>query len=291
MVQNDAEAATVSMKNIIINDLAIGVNLFGPWMKPGIMHGVTDYPHVAASSPPLVDSTPRPLTGRGLCPQLHAPGVISRMSRTGTKPVYPQGSPMRPILLASSSSIRAALLRNAGLTITTHPARIDEETIRAALESEGATPRDIADTLAEMKAARVAARHPQDMVIGCDQVLEFQGRAFGKPDSADTLRAQLETLRGQTHRLLSALVVYHQGQPVWRHVGVARLTMRAVSDAYLFDYLDRHATDLMDSVGGYKLESEGVRLFSQIEGDYFTILGLPLLPLLSWLAQRGDIPS
>lgn len=198
---------------------------------------------------------------------------------------------MRTILLASSSSTRAALLRNAGLAIATHPARIDEETIRTALESEGATPRDIADTLAEMKAARVAARHPQDMVIGCDQVLEFQGRAFGKPESPDSLRAQLETLRGQTHRLLSAVVVYHQGQPVWRHVGVARLTMRAVSDAWLTDYLERNAADLMDSVGGYKLESEGVQLFSQIEGDYFTILGLPLLPLLSWLAQRGDIPS
>ena len=198
---------------------------------------------------------------------------------------------MPPIVLASASAIRATLLRNAGLAVETLPARIDEDTIRLALEAEGASPRDIADTLAEMKAARVSSRHPQALVIGCDQVLEFQGRAFGKPDSAAALRNQLETLRGQTHRLLSAVVVYQNGQPLWRHVGIARLTMRAVSDAWLTDYLDRNAADLMDSVGGYKLESEGVQLFSQIEGDYFTILGLPLLPFLSWLAQRGDIPS
>jgi septum formation protein len=198
---------------------------------------------------------------------------------------------MPPIILASSSVIRATLLRNAGLSVETVPARIDEDTIRPALEADGASPRDIADALAEMKAARVSARHPQALVIGCDQVLEFEGRAFGKPQDAAELRRQLETLRGHTHRLLSAMVVYQGGQPLWRHVGVARLTMRPVSDAWLTGYLGRNAADLMDSVGGYKLESEGVQLFSQIEGDYFTILGLPLLPLLSWLAQRGDIPS
>jgi septum formation protein len=198
---------------------------------------------------------------------------------------------MQPIILASSSPIRAALLRNAGLAVQTQPARIDEETIRKALDSEGASPRDMADTLAEMKAARVAARHPQAIIIGCDQVLEFEGKAFAKPEDQQRLRAQLETLRGQTHRLLSAVVVYQDARPVWRHVGVARLTMRPVSDAYLSEYLQRHTDDLFDSVGGYKLESEGVRLFSRIEGDYFTILGLPLLPLLSWLADRGLIPA
>jgi septum formation protein len=198
---------------------------------------------------------------------------------------------MRPILLASTSPVRATLLRNAGLAFDTRPARIDEETIRTALEAEGATPRDIADALAEMKAARIAPRHPEALVIGCDQVLEFEGRALGKPATPEALRAQILALRGHTHRLLSAVVVYQDSRPLWRHVGVARLTMHAISDAYLDDYLSRNAADLMDSVGGYKLESEGVRLFSQIEGDYFTILGLPLLPLLSWLAVRGDIPA
>lgn len=198
---------------------------------------------------------------------------------------------MRPILLASTSPVRATLLRNAGLAFDTRPARIDEETIRTALEAEGATPRDIADALAEMKAARIAPRHPEALVIGCDQVLEFEGRALGKPATPEALRAQILALRGHTHRLFSAVVVYQDSRPLWRHVGVARLTMHAISDAYLDDYLSRNAADLMDSVGGYKLESEGVRLFSQIEGDYFTILGLPLLPLLSWLAVRGDIPA
>lgn len=198
---------------------------------------------------------------------------------------------MRPILLASSSAIRATLLRNAGLQVSTHPARIDEETVRTALAAEGATPRDLADTLAEMKAERVASRHPEALVLGCDQVLAFQGEAFGKPADAAGLRAQLLALRGQTHQLLSAAVVFEDGRPVWRHVGQARLTMRNFSDDWLEGYLARNGADVMDSVGGYKLESEGIRLFSQIEGDYFTILGLPLLPLLNWLGLRGSIPA
>lgn len=198
---------------------------------------------------------------------------------------------MRPILLASTSAIRTTLLRNAGLDISTQAARVDEQAIRAALESEGASPRDIADTLAEMKAERVARRHPEALVIGCDQVLEFQGQSYGKPQDMQALRDQILALRGQTHRLLSAAVVFEDGRPVWRHVGQARLTMRDFSDDWLDGYLQRNGTDLMDSVGGYKLESEGVRLFSVIEGDYFTILGLPLLPLLDWLAVRGSIPG
>lgn len=198
---------------------------------------------------------------------------------------------MSPILLASTSVIRASLLRNAGLQISTHPARIDEASVRAALEAAGATPRDLADTLAEMKAERLAFRYPDALVIGCDQVLEFQGRVFGKPSDTADLRAQLLSLRGKSHQLLSAVVVFDEGRPVWRHVGRARLTMRQFSDDWLEDYVSRNGTDLLTSVGGYKLESEGVRLFSRIEGDYFTILGLPLLPLLDWLTVRGTIPG
>jgi len=198
---------------------------------------------------------------------------------------------MRPIVLASTSPARAALLRQAGLPISTYPARIDEEAIRAALEAEGATPRDQADALAEMKAERVAGRYPDALVIGADQILEFQGRAYGKPADITVLRAQLLAFRGQTHRLLSAAVVFEEGRPVWRHVSQARLTMRPFSDAWLDGYLDRNSGELLDTVGGYKLEAEGIRLFSQIEGDYFTILGLPLLPLLDWLSVRGSISS
>lgn len=198
---------------------------------------------------------------------------------------------MPPLVLASASPIRAALLRNAGVAVDCHPARIDEDAIRAALTAEGAHPRDQADALAEMKAAKLAQRFPAAVVIGCDQVLDFGGKVFAKPDTPDAARAQLLALRGRTHKLLSAVVVYHQGGPVWRHVGEVRLTMRDFSDEYLEDYLTRNGTDVLDSVGGYKLESEGVRLFSSVEGDYFTVLGLPLVALLGYLGQRGMIPA
>lgn len=197
----------------------------------------------------------------------------------------------RRFLLASSSAIRLSLLQNAGLDVVPQAPRVDEETIRQALESEGAQPRDIADTLAEMKARKIAERHLDALVLGCDQVLEFDRRVWGKPETLDDAREQLGQMRGQTHRLLSALVLYDRGEPVWRHVGRADLTMRSFSDIWLEDYLSRNWDSIRHSVGGYKLEEEGVRLFSRIEGDYFTILGLPLLPLLSYLEARGFIAS
>lgn len=197
----------------------------------------------------------------------------------------------RPLILASRSPIRLHLLQAAGLTVTAQPARVDEEAIRQSLESEGASPRDIADALAEQKARRLSLRDPEALVLGCDQVLDFQRTVFAKPETADQARVQLQALRGQTHRLLSAAVLYEAGQPLWRHVGEARLTMRSFSDDYLSSYLDRNWPGIADSVGAYKLEEEGVRLFDKIEGDYFTILGLPLLPLLSYLSVRGFIAS
>lgn len=195
------------------------------------------------------------------------------------------------LILASQSPIRARLLAQAGINAEALPARIDEDAIRSALEAEAATPRDIADTLAEMKARKLAERNPDAVVIGCDQVLEFRKTVYGKPETPAQARDQLRTLRGQTHRLLSAVVVYDRAEPVWRHVGEVRLTMRDFSDAFLDDYLSRNWESLRESVGGYKLEEEGVRLFSAVEGDYFTVLGLPLLPLLAWLGQRGYIAS
>lgn len=196
-----------------------------------------------------------------------------------------------PLILASSSTIRRKLLESAGLSVQTAAARIDENMIRDSLLAEGATPRDVADTLAEMKAMRTAERYPEAVIIGCDQVLEFQGEVWSKPESPQHAQDQLGLLRGKTHRLLSAIVVCHQGQPVWRHVGIARLTMRDFSDSYLAAYLARNWPSVGQSVGAYKLEEEGIRLFSAIEGDHFTILGLPLLPLLSYLTLRGFIES
>ena len=195
------------------------------------------------------------------------------------------------ILLASASEIRLALLRAANVPATAQPARIDEEAIRAALETEGASPRDLADTLAEMKARNIAEKQPAALVLGCDQVLEMKGKIFAKPETPEDACAQLRALRGQTHRLLSAAVLYENGQPVWRRVGQARLTMRDFSDGYLDDYLARNWDSIRHAVGCYKLEEEGIRLFSAVEGDHFTILGLPLLPLLSYLGARGLIPA
>ena len=194
-----------------------------------------------------------------------------------------------PIILASGSSIRRTLLESAGLDFDVVNARIDEETVRDALLEENASPRDIADALAELKAQKVSAKHLDALVIGCDQVLNFEGRIISKPTSKDALQEQLKDMRGNRHELLSAVVVYEQGKPVWRHVGVVRMTMRNFSDSYLEDYLTRNWESVRDAAGGYKLEEEGVRLFAAVHGDYFNVLGLPLIELLSYFGVRGVI--
>jgi septum formation protein len=198
---------------------------------------------------------------------------------------------IRPLLLASSSQIRLQLLQGAGLDVSASAARIDEESITASLLAEDAKPREIADALAEMKARKLAEKNPEALVLGCDQVLAFKGRIYGKPDTPNAALEQVRLFRGETHQLLSAVVLYDEGKPIWRHVAEARLTMRPLSDAYLESYIDRNWNSIRHSVGGYKLEEEGVRLFSAIEGDYFTILGLPLLPLISYLGTRGFIAT
>ena len=195
------------------------------------------------------------------------------------------------IILASGSKIRAQLLQNAGVEFTTVVARINEEMMRQSLTAEEASPRDIADTLAEMKAQKVAAKHPEALVIGCDQILSFENACLAKTKSPEEAIAQLKEMRGKRHQLLSAAVIYGEGKPLWRHVGVVRLHMRDVSDAYIAAYVARNWESIQHSVGAYKLEEEGVRLFTRIEGDYFNVLGLPLLDLLSYLTLRGTLPS
>jgi septum formation protein len=183
------------------------------------------------------------------------------------------------------------MLAAAGVPVTIDVPRLDEAAIRTALVAEGATPRDIADALAEAKARKSAGRHPGAMVLGSDQVLALDGAVYDKAETPEILRGQLRALAGQTHQLLSAAVLFDQGRPVWRHVSVARLTMRPLSDAFIADYVARSWDNVRGSVGGYRIEGEGVRLMERIEGDHFTILGLPLVPLLNYLVLRGVLSS
>ena len=195
------------------------------------------------------------------------------------------------LVLASGSATRAAMLRAAGLAFEVVVPRVDEEAFRAGLLAEGASARDVADALAEMKAARVSGRRPEAFVLGCDQTLSCDGELFSKPATPEEAREQLRSLMGRTHRLHSAAVIYQHERPVWREVTEARLTMGRMSEAWLDGYLARNWESVRHSVGAYRIEEEGVRLFTRIDGDHFTILGLPLLPLLSFLALRGTIPS
>ena len=195
------------------------------------------------------------------------------------------------IILASTSQIRSNLLDGAGVPHDVVASRIDEDSVKKALEAEGAPPRDIADTLAEMKARKIAEKGQGGLVIGCDQVLSLKGEVLSKPKTIEDARGQLNALRGETHQLLSAAVIYEDLKPVWRHVGVARLSMRDFSDDYCDDYLARNWDSIRWAVGGYKIEEEGIRLFRMVQGDTFTIQGLPLLELLSYLTLRGTLPT
>ena len=195
------------------------------------------------------------------------------------------------IILASGSAIRADLLRQADVAFTVQIARIDEGAVRASLQADDASPRDIADTLAELKAQKIASKHPDALVIGCDQILAFDQEILTKPDTKAQAVDQLRALRGRKHQLLSAAVIYGEGKPLWRHVGTVRLHMRDASDDYLAAYVDRNWDSIRHAVGAYKLEEEGVRLFTRIEGDYFNVLGLPLLELLSYLTLRGTLQT
>ena len=195
---------------------------------------------------------------------------------------------MQPrVILASRSSARASLLRNAGITFEILPVAVDEEAVKAGMLAEDASPRDIADTLAELKAHRAALRHPSALAIGADQVLETGDRLFSKPANMEEVREHLVSLRGHSHTLLSAAVIYENGAPVWRHVGKVRLTMRPFSDLFLDEYIAAEGESLLDTVGCYRLEGLGAQLFSQVSGDYFSVLGLPLLEILAFLRTRS----
>jgi nucleoside triphosphate pyrophosphatase len=192
-----------------------------------------------------------------------------------------------PLILASASPSRRQLLSNAGLRFAVEPSGIDEEEVTLSLKGEKAGAQDIATTLAEMKAVRVSSRHPQALVIGADSTLACEGRLFDKPATLADARRQILSLAGKTHELCSSVVVARNGARLWHHAERGLLTMRPMSDRFVDAYLARAGQAVCASVGAYQLEGLGVHLFSRIEGDYFTVLGLPLLPLLSFLSEHG----
>ena len=195
------------------------------------------------------------------------------------------------IVLASKSPARTAVLRAAGVPFETHVAGVDEAAVKTGLLAEGHGPREVADALAELKAIKVSRARPGDLVIGADQTLDLDGALFDKVETLDQARERLQLLRGKTHKLHSAVVVARGGEVIWREVPPARLTMRDVSDAFIDAYLAARGDGILGSVGCYQLENEGVQLFSRIEGDYFTILGLPLMGLFDVLRLHGELDA
>jgi septum formation protein len=195
------------------------------------------------------------------------------------------------LVLASASRTRQQLLGAAGVAFDVDPASIDEAGVRESLRSAGASSAAAAETLAELKATRVSQRQPDRLVLGADQILELGGAWLDKPTDRAEARAQLMALRGRSHELVCCQCVVRNGARLWHHHDRARLTMRAFSESFLEAYLSAAGADLVEAVGAYRLEGRGVQLFDRIEGEFFTILGLPLLPLLGFLREHGVVAS
>jgi septum formation protein len=193
------------------------------------------------------------------------------------------------IILASGSAARARMLEDAGVAFTVEVAAVDEQAVKESLAAETRNPARVAEVLAELKAVRVSSRHPGALVIGADQMLDCDGTWFDKPADREAARTQLLALRHKTHRLTSAVVAVRDGKRVWHQTESAKLTMRNFSDSFLDSYLEQAGAAVLSSVGGYQLEGRGAQLFLTVEGDFFTILGLPLLALMDFLRENGEL--
>lgn len=195
----------------------------------------------------------------------------------------------KTLVLASGSPFRRTLLEAAGVEFEVQPAHIDERAVELPIRESGAGPDEIARELALAKARNIAAGRPGDFVIGCDQVMSMDGRLFHKCASLAEARAQLAMMRGKTHRLSSGLAIVRNGDVLWSEVFAADMTFRAFSEDFLDSYVERAGTGVLLSVGAYQYEGLGQQLFEKVEGDYFTIIGLPMLPLLAALRRLGVI--
>ena len=193
------------------------------------------------------------------------------------------------IILASGSPFRKAMLVNAGVDVEAVAADVDERALEAPLQDSGVSPEDVALVLAEAKATEVSERRPGGLVLGCDQTLSLGDEVFHKPEDMEGARRHLLALSGKTHQLNSAAVLVRDGAVLWRHVGIASMTMRKLDPAFIGRHLARVGARALASVGAYQIEGEGIQLFEKVEGDHFTIVGLPLLPLLAELRDLGAI--
>lgn len=193
------------------------------------------------------------------------------------------------LVLASKSISRRQILTNAGVAYEWIDADIDETKIKHQGLADGKAPDEIAVMLAHAKALRVAEQHSDAIVLGCDQILVCDGTIFDKPQNLDDARQHLVTFRGTTHTLISAMVLLSPDAPLWEYTDHATLTVRDFTDTFLDEYIQSEGESILTSVGAYRLEGRGIQLFDDIVGNYFTILGLPLLPLLNELRQRGGL--
>ena len=193
------------------------------------------------------------------------------------------------IVLASGSIHRRELLKNAGVDFTVEPSTLDERAMEAPLTGSGVGPDDVAQILAEAKAINVSERHPGEIVIGADQTLSLGDEIFHKPENMEAARRTLLKLSGRTHNLNSAVVLVEDGAVTWRHVSTARITLRPLDPGFIGRYLAHVGQKVLTSVGAYQIEKEGIQLMESIDGDFFSIIGLPILPLMKELRSRGEI--